>query len=118
MSRPDAMLHVHETACAVLGSDNCFASVQPSDPAPTFPSVVFQAVGQDTLTTLTEGVHQIATAIRFEVRDRMQKETDRLSDEIVAALRRSGRLLALGALIDDYDDELSIYRRIRTVTVR
>ncbi len=118
MTRPDAMLHVHETACAVLGTDNCFASVQPSDPAPTFPSVVFQAVGQDTLTTLTEGAHQIATAIRFDVRDRMQKETERLSDEIVAALRAGSRLIWLGTLIDDFDDELSIYRRIRTVTVR
>ena len=123
-ARPDAMLHFVEVARGVPGLDACYPVVQKKIKGDDgkreflFPSVVYYAVGEDTIETLSEGVHQSATVIRFEVRDAVYSTTVRLSGEIVAALRKDGRLLSLNSLVDDYDGDLSIYRRIRSVTVR
>ena len=119
MMRPDAMALVYQIACRVLGTTYCFVTVQ-TDPS-KLPAVVFYAVGQDTLTTLDTGPQQRGTAIRFEVRaDRDSggfAATARLSTRMVAALRQSGRLVSLLSLVDDFDETLGIYRRIRSVMV-
>ncbi len=114
-ARLDAMAHFHQTARGVLGTTQCFPSVQPNH---VFPAVVFYAVGQNQVSTLAAGPHQRATAIRFEVRSRSYAESVRLSAAIVEALRSGRRLLSLLSLVENFNDELGIYRRIRSVMVR
>ena len=117
--RADAMAHFREVAGAALGSDHCYPGVQPIvGDTLVLPSLVYYAVGQDVLTTLERGPHQTATAIRFEARDRDFAAAVQLSTSVVEALRRAGRLAELLSLVDEYDEELNIHRRIRSVMVR
>ena len=82
--RADAMSHFRDAACAALGNENCFPGVQPGRPgavaggAFALPSIVYYAVGQDTLETLA-GPAQTGTAIRYEARDRSYKGAVALS---------------------------------------
>ncbi len=121
------MAYVAAAARAALGTSNCWPIVA-RDPN-RLPAVIYYAVGGETLTTLGEGVHEVATAVRFEVRTKVPGVGDslettgygaavRLSAAIVRGLRSGGRLLALHSVIDELDESVGIYRRIRTATVR
>ena len=120
----NAMQHVHRTACAVLGGNDCYYTVQRpirndrGTEELRLPAVVIRAIGQDALTTLSEGAHQTATIVRVEARARTYAAVLTLSDRLVAAMREGGRLVSLLSLIDDYDEPLGIHRRIRSVMVR
>ena len=115
------MTLVHEAACTVVDPANCWALVQQRPPGEkdlVYPAVVYRAVGGETVTTLHTGPHEAATAVRVEVRSTDYAAVVRLSGELVEALRTTARLLALLALVDLYDEELAIYRRIRSVMIR
>lgn len=113
--RADAMAYVHRAVCGALGTAQCYPMVQP-DPS-LLPAVVYYAVGQDTMTPLA-GPYQTATAIRVEARDKTYAGAVAVSAAVVMALRKGGRLSQLLSLVDDYDEDLNIYRRIRSVMVR
>ena len=118
--RADAMQYFHAAACAVLGSEHCYPAVQPAsaENAPSFPSIVYRAVGQKILATQDAGPHQTGTAIRYELRSPKYDETLTLDKNLLHALRASARLVGLLSLEEDFDDELAIHRRMRSVMVR
>ena len=115
-ARPNPMQHFHAIACGIVGVDNCYPGVQRGDPI-VFPSVVYHGIGQDVVSTLDLGPQQTATAIRFETRDKRYDSVVALSERIVAALGAGGRLQSLLSLMDIFDGELGIHRRIRSVMV-
>ena len=107
-------------AGAVVGADNVHEIVQPSKLVDRhrefeFPSVVFVAVADETITTLKGGPFQTATAIRYEARSKDPDEARTLSGQILSALRRAGMLKQMLSVLDDFDDDLGIYRRIQSV---
>ncbi|MYH25519.1 MAG: hypothetical protein F4156_09850 [Holophagales bacterium] len=124
-TRPDALAHVHEVACGVLDTTHCYPVVQPTvqeqgQDVFQLPAVVYYAVGQQSVTPLA-GPHVAATAVRYEVRSRSYQGAGgaaTLDRALVSALRQAGRLTGLLSLVDEYDDERGIYRRIRSVMVR
>ena len=107
-------------AGAVVGADNVHEIVQPSKLVDRhsefeFPSVVFVAVADETITTLKGGPFQTATAVRYEARSKDPDEARTLSGQILTALRRAGMLKQMLSVLDDFDDDLGIYRRIQSV---
>ena len=116
----DAMAHFHEVACGTLGAEQCYPVVQPGEKDAQqqdtikLPSIVYYAIGQDTVALLA-GPYQIGTAIRYEARAHSYAETVTLSAAVITALRQAGRLSQMLSLFDDYDDDLNIFRRIRSV---
>ena len=110
------MAHFYEVAAGIAGAGAVFPNVQ-SGGTLSFPSIVYQAVGHDVISTIDRGPQQIGTAIRFEARARGYGAAVNLSERIVRALRAAGRMRSLLSLLDLFDDELGIHRRIRSVMV-
>ena len=108
-------------AAGVVGADNVYEIVQPSKLADVrkreivFPSVVFGLIADQTTTTLKGGPFRSATAIRYEARSKDAAEARVISGEILEALRRAGMLQQMLGVLDDFDDDLGIYRRIQSV---
>ena len=80
-----------------------------------FPSVVFGLIADQTTTTLKGGPFRSATAIRYEARSKDSAEARMISGQILEALRRAGMLKQMLGVLDDFDDDLGIYRRIQSV---
>ena len=102
------------TACcdalASLGyADECYPVIQPN---PVFPSVVYYAIGDDSLTLADRG-----TAMRVESRAKSYGDAIAIDRAIIDRLRKSARSLALLSLLDDFDAAFMVYRRIRTMRV-
>lgn len=122
-ARPDAMTHFHSVACVVLGNDNCFPVVQPSEKDAggqdifKLPALVYYALSPETVSTLA-GPCETALAMRYEARATDYDGAVELSGQVLSALRAGGRLTRIGAGVDDYDEALEIYRRIQSVTLR
>ena len=123
MGHPTPTSHVYEVAKAVLGSSEHVRDVSPviqkSEPGqpPLFPSVVYFALGLEDLSSF-EGPTQRAEAVRIESRAKMYKDALAMDRDILQRLRAGGRLRSLGALIDEWDEEFEIHRRVRTVLIR
>ena len=107
-------------AGAVVGADHVHEIVQPSKRVEghrefEFPSVVFAVIADETLNTLKGGPFQYATAIRYEARSKDPNEARAISGQILTDLRRAGKLKQMLSVLDDFDDDLGIYRRIQSI---
>ena len=108
-------------AGTVVGADNVHEIIQPSKLADRrkrefeFPSVVFAVIADETINTLKGGPFQVATAIRYEARSKDPDESRTISGQILTALRRAGMLKQMLGVLDDFDDDLGIYRRIQSI---
>ena len=107
-------------AGAVVGADNVHEIVQPSKLVDRhrefeFPSVVFAVIADETLNTLKGGPFQYATAMRYEARSKDPDEARTISGQILTDLRRAGKLKQMLSVLDDFDDDLGIYRRIQSI---
>ena len=107
-------------ANTVVGENNVYEIVQPSKLVDqhrefAFPSVVFGLIADQTTTTLKGGPFRSATAIRYEARSKDSAEARMISGQILEALRRAGMLQQMLGVLDDFDDDLGIYRRIQSV---
>ena len=65
--------------------------------------------------TLKGGPFRSATALRYEARSKDPDEARTISAQILTALRRAGMLKQMLGVLDDFDDDLGIYRRIQSV---
>ena len=108
-----------------LVDNRCFASVQPGlvdgsgkpvSAGEAFPAIVFHVLSAETLSTMT-GPYATGLTLRYEVRSLDHDEGLALSGQVLTLLRRGGRLVRIGAGLDDYDEQLKVYRRIQSVTV-
>ena len=54
----------------------------------------------------------MAVAIRIESRDKTYSGSVSLDKKVASLLRRAGRLMSILSLSDEYDDDLSIFRRV------
>ena len=121
--RLSEMRYVDQAARQALKTGHAYAVVQ--KPVKTgvdlvFPSVVYYGISQDTITTL-EGSWPRAVALRVESRakgDMGYRDATMLDVDVIRFLRMGGRLRALVAMVDDYEEELNVYRRIRTVMIK
>ena len=113
-TRPDPLAFVRAAALAVLETAHAYPTVQDGT---TFPSIVYYGVSNIGLTTFGVTADR-ATAVRIEVRAQQFAKTVELEQKIVRRLREGGRLRALLALIDEYDDDLNVYHRTRTVMIK
>ena len=116
----DPLADFVKIAGAVVGADNVHEIVQPSKLVDrhrefAFPSVVVAVIADETTVTLKGGPFQVATAIRYEARSKDPDEARTLSGQILSALRRAGMLKQMLSVLDDFDDDLGIYRRIQSV---
>ena len=116
----DPLADFKEIAAVVVGADNVHEIVQPSKLVDRhrefeFPSVVVSIIADETVSTLKGGPFRSATAIRYEARSKDSAEARMLSGEILEALRRAGMLKQMLGVLDDFDDDLGIYRRIQSV---
>ena len=108
-------------AAGVVGADNVHEIVQPSKLANprkrefAFPSVVFAVIADETTVTLKGGPFRSATAIRCEARSKDPDEARDISGQILTALRQAGMLKQMLSVLDDFDDDLGIYRRIQSI---
>ena len=117
---PDPIANFKALAGAVVGADNVHEIVQPSKLVDrhrefAFPSVVVSIIADETLTTLKGGPFRSATAIRYEARSKDPDEARTISAQILTALRRAGMLQQMLGVLDDFDDDLGIYRRIQSI---
>ena len=110
-------------AGAVVGADNVYEIVQSSKLAAVrkreivFPSVTFGLIADETISTIKGGPFRSATAIRYEARAKDPKEARSISAQILTALRRAGMLKQMLGVLDDFDDDLGIHRRIQSIMV-
>ena len=107
-------------AVDVVGADNVHEIVQPSKLVDrhrefAFPSIVFSVIADETTVTLHGGPFRSATAIRYEARSKDPDEARTISSQILTGLRRSGVLKQMLSVLDDFDDDLGIYRRIQSI---
>ena len=108
-------------AGGVVGADHVYEIVQGSALAGRrkrefdFPSVVFATIADETISTLKGGPFRYATAVRYEVRSKDPDEARTISAQILTGLRRVGALKQMLSVLDDFDDDLGIYRRIQSV---
>ena len=107
-------------AVDVVGADNVHEIVQPSKQVDqhrefVFPSIVFSVIADETINTLKGGPFRSATALRYEARSKDPDEARTISAQILTALRRAGMLKQMLGVLDDFDDDLGIYRRIQSV---
>ena len=116
VNRVSSSLYVRNAAKTALGNDHVYPVVQPAPDV--FPSVVYYSVGHTTLSTLDRPPGQLTSVIRIEARGKTYSQAVALDLAMVNELKDGGRLIALRSLIDDFDDELSLYRRIRSISIR
>ena len=104
----------------IVGADNVHEIVQPSKLVDrhrefAFPSIVFSVIADETISTLRGGPFRSATALRYETRSKDPDEARTISAQILTALRRAGKLQQMLGVLDDFDDDLGIYRRIQSI---
>ena len=108
-----------------LVDGQCFPVFQPGlvdkdgEPVPAdeaFPAIVYQVLSAETLSTL-DGPFETGLTLRYEARSLGYDEALALSSRLLTRLRRAGRLLRIGAGLDDYDEQLMVHRRIQSVTL-
>ena len=116
MVRVDPMTYVRDLACEVLGNQNCYPVVQPNPDQQ--PSIVYYSIGSVNVVTSDAGPHDVSTAIRVESRAKTYGRSVEIDKDVISKLRAGGRLISVLSLIDEYDNDLSFYRRIRSVMVR
>ena len=82
-----------------------------------FPSIVYGGVGEGTVDTYQSNF--IATiSIRYDIRAKTMREVYELDSRLREALQATHRVSIDAGAIDLYDDEFSVHRRARTVTMR
>ena len=118
----------------VVGAENVYEIIQPSklvDSGPRpgfpnaprrkrefdFPSITFATIADETISTIRGGPFRSATAIRYEARAKDPDEARSISAQILTALRRAGMLKQMLGVLDDFDDDLGIHRRIQSIMV-
>ena len=115
MMRHDVTTHFFETVRSLVNG-RCCPVVQFDADKTNLPAIVYYALGSETVTTF-DGPFETATALRYECRAKDYDDATELSQKVLARLRDAGRLLRIGAGIDNYDEALAIYRRIQSVTI-
>ena len=112
--RLDPLALFFKVASSIVDVSRCHLSFQ-SDLE--FPAIVYAEVGVDTIQTF-QGPKEVSVSIRADVRAKVWEDVFRISDELISGLRKEkGRLIGIESLVDDPEDDLDIYRRIRTVRI-
>lgn len=80
------------------------------------PAVIYSTLPGSSISLLT-GPFEVSERWRLDVRSDTAKESERLDRAVITALREGGRLRTLGGPTEDYDEGLSLYRRLRVVEI-
>lgn len=120
MSREvDIITRFRATVCDVVGAKRCHPIVHRTvGNGDSWPSIVYLVTGSDTIFTLGGGPQIYRMIIRYEVRAKTYAKALEKSAEVVEELRKRQQLISILSDISDYDDDLDIYRHIRSVIVR
>ena len=113
MSNPSIVGPLFYETVSPLVNGRCFPVHQA---APDFPSVVYGFTGEDTTQT-AEGPVRHRMFLWYEVRASMYQECIDIDERILAALIDTGRLGDIRGHTDDWDEDLSVMRKTRTVTL-
>jgi len=105
-------------ACSAISGVTCYPVAQTQDSGSlTFPAVVYSCVANRSA-GLFQGTGDTAREFQFDCQARSFSEAVRVERELVDNLYNTGRVILFGLLIDDFDGNRNVYRRIRRINFR
>ena len=117
--RQDPLALFFSIASGIVGKNWCHFNVQPDlfQTSTQRPSIVYTEVGNDTIQTFS-GPQEVSISVRCDVRARSWPDVFRVSDEVISKLRKSGRLVNVVVSLAEFEEDIDIFRRIRTLVIR
>ena len=117
MSNPHNVMPLFRETVMGLVDNRCFPVRQPNPERGDFPSVVYGIVGEDATLT-AEGPVQHRSYLWYEIRAYRYREVLDLDQRILRALQQTGKLGVIRGHTDDFDDDLELILKTRTVSLR
>ncbi len=103
--------------CAVVSplvGGHCYPAVRKRGRLADLPAVLYYATSPETVETFA-GPVPVGLGLRIEIHARTYEELIDVHDRILAAIKPQA--VRLGGGIDDYDEDVKIFRRIQGVTL-
>lgn len=87
-----------------------------SQPDLVFPAIVYAQVGSTALNTLRSGA--LFPSISIDIRAKTYGECIKIAKSVLAALRSARILSTVNSIVDLYDEDAKVKRRVLTVRLR
>lgn len=83
-----------------------------------FPTIIYRQQGTTDYSPGFDGVFAEGVSIALDCRARSYRQAEEYLDKFLSCLVEEGRGEYLPQFLDEYDDQLGIYRRLATINIR